>query len=124
MIVYRQTHAGFGAPFMLKETEMKCRAGLGAARMDAVMPGWFKGIDKQRLEMRSSLNCIAGQAFKGSYYVYGANVLEDVAPESFLGRQRAAELGFALREDEQSLAEALVLKAAWIEQINQRLAAA
>ena len=81
----------------------------GAALLDERRPGWWKGIDLGRLDIKSDCNCIAGQL--GGSYMPGVESLGLYVMEV------EAAHGF---EFEESTAEYPALTEAWRELIQRR----
>lgn len=106
-------------------------ARIGAVRLDERLPGWHQLIDQEDLEMNSAIRCVAGQlAHKdqrvpvpmGEIPNYGHTV-RFIGPAGSDKATASVEYGFNVPGS--CTAERgwdLKWKAAWVEEINIRLA--
>jgi hypothetical protein len=80
------------------------RAERGAALLDETLPGWWQGIDLDRLDIESECDCIAGQV--GGDYLAGT--------EKLLGlRTWEADVAHGFGADDEDKDEYHALTLAW-----------
>jgi len=90
----------------------------GAERLDKNMPGWYRKIDKTKLNMSLCFACVIGQLFLGDY----TNGLVSLGIYG-----KSEEFGFDLDTDERRFTSGRDKKmkrltALWVKQIDLRLA--
>lgn len=101
----------------------KARVKKGAALLDQAIPGWWRRVVFNRLDMGDCNSCVLGQVYAG-----GANKVPGYEEDGFnfgcreLGltqRQTAGSLGFDCYKDEDWITFHL-LRDFWIEEISAR----
>ena len=98
------------------------RAARGAAYLDQVMPGWYRRINADQLDMGNGLTCILGQLY-GSFAagLTGCHLINpSTAPRTsispvFLGLLSVQGVCEALQEQDYEN-----LNQAWLEEVNGR----
>lgn len=83
----------------------------GAALLDDHEPGWYRRIDRDRLDIGSTARCIIGQVF------YAVTGIGYTAAVHNLGIDRASEYGF----DSQGGGGYQRLRTAWLDEVDHRL---